>query len=77
MKKNNKLKNINLLSPPKVIFLGNGINRITFDNQTSISLKQLIAIVSTDIMQKNKSAWENVPFPLKVQFIKNNSKENF
>ena len=69
MSKKNYLKPITLSKPPKVLFLGNGINRLF--PQSCVSWEKLLKLLGED-------SFENIyglPSHLKAQLIKNNNEK--
>lgn len=71
----NLLKPISLSEPPKVLFLGNGINRLNFSGARNISLENLLKELREDLADKH--ILENLPFPLQVQCLRHLSNEDY
>lgn len=63
------LKKISLLSPPKVLFLGNGINRLF---QNSVSLDNLMEQLGSKSVQNLNT----LPFYLQIQFLRHYNKKD-
>ena len=69
------IKPFRLSEPPRVLFLGNGINRLDYSDSRKISLEQLLEKLRKDLV--NKEALAQLPFPLQAQCIRLLLKEHY